>query len=483
MPRPSFSFTLIVSFLLIAGVLGAAAFSGWLAIEGFARDSRAAADTALELSGAVQQLAERTVDIERNARQFLVLKDESIHERFRSAHREADEALLRLETQLPTLAELGAQWRERAEAASATIAAVAATTADGNAKEADPAASDHTEAMVASLTGLADINRKLARGAEEAITVHNRELLDRLDRTRDAFTARIVGAVIAAALLAILAGWWLLRPLRRIELAISELGESRFEQPITVGGPADLVQVGRQLDWLRLRLTDLESNRNRILRHVSHELKTPLASLREGVSLLADGVLGRLSSEQCEVVDILDHNARALQERIEQLLHYNAIQFDARRMHLRPTALLPVVRDVVGELQLQAQARGIRVSIEGDAPIVSADAGKLRIALSNLLTNAIGFSPAGGKVQIVLSTIDDKVLIDCIDSGTGVAPNEIDHIFDPFFQGSGPDDRVPKGSGLGLTIVREFVAAHGGRASVVPDSEGGHFRIELPHVR
>ena len=118
----------------------------------------------------------------------------------------------------------------------------------------------------------------------------------------------ILAGVAAAA-----AGWWLLRPLRRIELAISELGESRFEQPITVGGPADLVQVGRQLDWLRLRLTDLESNRNRILRHVSHELKTPLASLREGVSLLADGVLGRLSSEQCEVVDMLDHNARALQ--------------------------------------------------------------------------------------------------------------------------------------------------------------------------
>lgn len=482
MPRPSFSFTLMLSFVLIAGVLGAVAFSGWLTIEGFARDSRIAADTALELSGSVQQLAERTVDIERSARQYLVLKDEQIHERFLGARSEADEALLRLEAQLPALAGLGAQWREHAETTRAAIAAVAAAPAGENPLASGAAVIDHTEAMAASLAELADLNRRLARAAEDAIAQHNGELLDRLDRTRDAFTARIAAAVAAAAAFAALAGWWLLRPLRRIELAIAELGESRFEHPVTVGGPADLVQVGRQLDWLRLRLAELESNRNRILRHVSHELKTPLASLREGISLLADGVLGRLSSEQREVIEILDHNARALQERIEQLLHYNAIQFDARRMHLRPTALLPIVRDVVAELQLQAQARDIHIGIEGEAPIVSADAGKLRIALSNLLSNAIGFSPVGGKVQIILSAGDDKVNIDCLDQGPGVAPEEIDHVFDPFFQGSGPDERIPKGSGLGLTIVREFVAAHGGRASVVPDSEGGHFRIELPHA-
>lgn len=471
--RPSFSFTLLLSFLLIAGILGAVAFNGWLAIEGFARDSRSAADTALELSSSVQQLGERTVDIERSARQYLVLRDEPSQERFVAARQEADLALLRLETNLPSLGELGTQWRSRADAASHAILAPAE----------EKTSADQPDAMLASLAELAEINQTLAGAAEDAITRHNLELLDRLDRTRDTFAARIIVAVVAAAVLAALAGWWLLRPLRRIETAIAELGDSRFEQTIVVGGPADLVQVGRQLDWLRLRLIELESNRNRILRHVSHELKTPLASLREGISLLADGVLGRLSTEQREVVGILDQNARALQERIEQLLHYNAIQFDARRMHLRPTALLPVVRDVAGELQLQAQARGIGVDIEGDAPIVSADAGKLRIALSNLVSNAIGFSPVGGKVKLSLSTNGDEVRIDCFDQGPGIPAAEIDRVFEPFFQGTGPDDRIPKGSGLGLTIVREFIAAHGGRVSALASAEGGHFRIELPHAK
>jgi len=219
-----------------------------------------------------------------------------------------------------------------------------------------------------------------------------------------------------------------------------------------------------------------------VLRHVSHELKTPLASLREGVSLLADGVLGRLTAEQREVSAILEHNTRALQERIEQLLHYNATQFDARRLELRATALLPLVRETVAELQLQTQARNIRIDIDGEAPLVQADAGKLRIALSNLLANAIGFSPAGDRIRIELARDGETVLIDCIDSGPGIATDELERIFEPFFQGSQPDQRSAKGSGLGLAIVREFITAHGGKVFALPAERGAHFRIELPHA-
>ncbi|ENO87739.1 sensor histidine kinase [Thauera linaloolentis] len=472
MSRPSFSSTLLASFLLIVAILGAAAISGWLGLESFARDSRNSATASLALSSGMQRLAERTVDLERGARQYLVYEESSFLERFHGARAETLSALAEIENRLPGIAPLAAQWRQQAEAAEAAVA--------GHAAAAD--ASQRNEAAAAALAALARINDSLAQEVRGHIMTRNHELLDALDQRRERLTGHILAALALAITLAGLTGWWLLRPLRRIEQSIADIGESRLGQPIGIDGPADLRRVGKQLDWLRLRLGELEANRNRVLRHVSHELKTPLASLREGVSLLADGVLGRLTPEQQEVAAILEHNTRALQERIEQLLHYNAIQFDARRLDLHPSALLPMVREVAGELQLQAQARDVTVDIAGDAPLVRADTGKLRIALSNLIANAIGFSPAGSCVRIELSTQDEKVVIDCIDDGPGIRPEESERIFEPFFQGSHPDQRAAKGTGLGLAIVREFIAAHHGKVSALPTERGAHFRVELPHA-
>jgi len=116
---------------------------------------------------------------------------------------------------------------------------------------------------------------------------------------------------------AVVMGWWLVRPVRHLEQAIVRLGASRFDEPVTVGGPADLRQLGKRVDWLRQRLAELEADRERALRHVSHELKTPLTALKEGVSLLREEVPGPLGEGQREVVDILQHTVRVLQEQIE----------------------------------------------------------------------------------------------------------------------------------------------------------------------
>ena len=482
MLRPSFSSTLFASFLLIIGILGAAASSGWLDLEGFVDDSRNTAAVALVLSSGMQQLAERTVDLERSARQYLVLGQAPILERFRDARAEALTALQQIDAQLSELSPVRVatrEWRHQAQVAEAAIGTAPRTDTNTDPRTDSTLAMEATTAAFASL---ARLNDELARDIKAHLEVQNRDLLDALDQRRDLLARRILIALALAIGLATLSGGWLLRPLRRIEQSIADLGENRLQHSIVIGGPADLRRVGQQLDWLRLRLGELEADRNRVLRHVSHELKTPLASLREGVSLLADGVLGRLTPEQREVTAILDHNTRALHERIDQLLHYNAIQFDARHLDLRPSALLPLLRAVAGELQLQAQARDITIDVRGDAPLVRADAGKLRIALSNLIANAVGFSPVGSRVSVELSIQDEKVFIDCIDDGPGIKPEELERIFDPFFQGSHTDPRAARGSGLGLAIVREFVGAHHGKVFALKTEHGAHFRIELAHA-
>jgi two-component system sensor histidine kinase GlrK len=467
MSRLSFSHTLLASFLLIAAILGAAAMGGVLALEELAVRSRDGARDTLGFSTAVQQLGERTVDMERSARQFLVLDDPVLLARFREAHADSLAALGRIAALgTPATATLIEDW---------TSAAAAAATALDRPAGVAP--------TVEALGRLPLLNEQLAAEFRARLDRDTEDLLDSLDANRNRLAWHLIAAVIFASLLAALTGWWVLRPLARVERAIEALGESRFDQPVVIDGPADLRRLGRRLEWLRLRLADLESNRARVLRHVSHELKTPLASLREGIALLEDGVVGALNGQQRTVVGILQHNTRALQKRIEGLLGYNSAVFDARTLKRRPLAVRPLLEAAVAEQQLSIQGRNLAVRIVGDAPILSADADKLRIVFANLVANAVSFSPQNGAIRLELGAPPGWVRVDCIDEGPGVPREEAERIFEPFFQGSRQPAVARQGSGLGLSIVREFVAAHGGRVELLPSAGGAHFRVELPHER
>ena len=468
MPRLSFRAILLLGFLLVAGILSTITVSGWLSIEALAHRIHDENHTALTLSAATARLSERSVDLERAARQFIVLGDHALVERFQVALDDAQITIATLESSAGSPSGPLAAWREAAMRIHRTILA-------GQGGAPMPLLDEDFTALSVQAAALDRLLRA-------HLAQRNQALLQSLDAARDSVILQIAIALTVSALLAAASAWWLLRPLVRIEQAIGALGENRLARPIHITGPADLRQLGERLDWLRLRLAELEANRNRVLRHVSHELKTPLASLREGVALLADGVLGRLNPEQREVAGILEHSARALQERIEQLLQYNASQFDARTLNLQPSALLPLLREVGAEYQLLTQARSVTLELAGEAPIVPADVGKLRIAFSNLLANAIAFSPMGGRVRIEIGTAGDKVVVDCRDEGPGIEPAELERIFEPFFQGSRSSPGATKGSGIGLAIVREFICAHHGSVRALPNERGAHFRIELPHA-
>ena len=240
--------------------------------------------------------------------------------------------------------------------------------------------------------------------------------------------------------------------------------------------------VGQRLDWLRLRLVELDADKARFLRHISHELKTPLASLREGVSLLEDGVAGELSEDQQEVARILRQNTSVLQRQIEDLLRFNAAAFEARQLHRTQTNLLQLIESQVEAQRLQWRARELRVSVEGKAAPVQVDAEKIATALANLISNAIRYSPTGGSIRVTLAQQAGSILIDITDEGPGVANADRDRIFEPFYRGQRQPVDTLRGSGIGLSIVQEYISAHGGRTQLLPELAGAHFRIELPHA-
>jgi two-component system sensor histidine kinase GlrK len=295
-------------------------------------------------------------------------------------------------------------------------------------------------------------------------------------------TWQVAAAIALAALLAGGFGLWLSRPLAQIETAIDRLGENRFEHAIDVRGPSDLRRVGRQLDWLRQRLADLEADKARFLRHISHELKTPLAALREGVALLEEGVAGPLTPNQREIAAILHQNTGSLQRQIEALLRYNAATFQAQhlaRQRVDPALLL---QQVIDSQRLQWQAAALSVSTDGTARPLALDPDKLSVAIGNLLSNAVRFSPLEGRIRFELREHAGLLRLDCLDQGPGVAPADSARIFEPFYQGSRQPHGARRGNGIGLSIVHEYITAHHGTLQLLPSERGAHFRIELPYA-
>lgn len=273
----------------------------------------------------------------------------------------------------------------------------------------------------------------------------------------------------------------LVRPLRLLDRIIGELGRGTFFRPIKVDGPRDLQQLGHQLEWLRMRLLELAQEKNRFLRHMSHELKTPLANIREGTELLMDGSVGTLSEDQREVTAILRDNGIKLQRLIENLLSFSAWQAQSIGLELSEFKLRPLVKGVLESQQLTLVSQRVQLDIRIEDVTVTADRAKLRLILDNLLSNAIKFTPRNGSIAIHAAIVGRQLVVDVADSGPGIPLAERSRIFEAFYQGKAQQGGHVRGTGIGLSVVIEFVHAHGGTIDIV-DGEytGAHFRVRLP---
>ena len=289
--------------------------------------------------------------------------------------------------------------------------------------------------------------------------------------------ALIPGTLVLVGLFLLLVG----RPMRQIDRAIRELGEGDFGRPITVSGPHDIEILGRQLEWLRHRLKESTDEKNKFLRHMSHELKTPLANIREGTELLLDGSVGELDIQQQEVTGILRDNGIKLQKLIENLLTFSAWQTHTAALELTEFELKPMVFGVVAQHRLPISNKKIKLKI-AVAPIsVRADEGKIKLVLENLMSNAIKFTPSGGTIHVGASMQEGDLVIDVQDSGPGVDPEDGDRIFEAFYQGRRPQGGPVGGTGIGLSVVAECIQAHGGSVQLLrEDDPGAHFRVRLP---
>jgi len=271
------------------------------------------------------------------------------------------------------------------------------------------------------------------------------------------------------------------RPIRKIDQSIHRLGDGAFSSEIVITGPQDLEYLGKRLDWLRLRLIDLEEQKNKFLSHISHELKTPLTAIREGAELLVDQVGGRLTDEQRKVASILRENSVQLQKMIENLVNFRAVSLRHSALYMSPLKLKALIEKVAADQELAIMAKSIRLELNLGEVCISGDEEKLTTILDNLLSNAIKFSSYGGQIRIRLKREGPNAVLDIQDSGPGIHPDDRDRVFDAFYQGGVLPEGYMKGTGIGLSVVAEYVRLHHGSIEIMDgETQGAHFRVILP---
>ncbi|MBI2381432.1 MAG: HAMP domain-containing histidine kinase [Gammaproteobacteria bacterium] len=454
----------LLGFAVVLLPLVLAIYNGVRALDTLAEQSRGTVMDVVQATRSSQAVQGALSNMERTARQYVLLGDAGFLKVFAQHHASLRQALDTLERVRPDSEPIFAL-RQGAEKLNALLS----TLKPGRA---------HDEI----LSGFEDLTRHAERLASESSQLVDSKVASMQStattRQKD-ILAQSIALGPATALLVAMFTFLIAKPIRQLDHIISGIGDGRFTGPIELNGPDDLRAVGERLDWLRTRLAELEAEKQKFLRHMSHELKTPLAGLREGSDLLAEEIPGPLTEAQREVVSILQSNSRELQKLIENLLDYNVIH--AGNLHISEFDVRELVGSVVSAHKLSANAKHLRLELQGETASLHADRGKLRTAIDNLIGNAVNFTPDGGLVSISWQKLADSFLLHVRDEGPGVALDEREHIFMPFYQGSAHRSGPVKGSGIGLSVARECIAAHGGHLELLDSvGTGACFRIQFP---
>ncbi|MDP3515350.1 MAG: HAMP domain-containing sensor histidine kinase [Sulfuritalea sp.] len=463
----SFFKLLFVGFMLAVLPLLVGLFGNILAIEKLAAQSQRAVYDAARIAHASRELNDTAASLERSAQQSAVLRDAALWQGYESLHTRFRDAAAKL-TEMPLEADIRKTLDDLLQQESALHDTLTR-------RQATPAEATATARRYAEIS---TATRLLLEGSSTLIDREAESLRDLASQTES--QARTQLLVLLPLAVFVVAGftYLLARPITELNQGIRDLGERRLDTRIEVTGPEDLEQLGRQLDWLRLRLIQLEEQKSRFLRHVSHELKTPLTVLREGSELLAEEVAGSLSERQREIVHILQQNSVELQRLIETLLRHGEAEFHLTSVKLQTVKPAQIIAAIVERQKLACASRRIRVSLKTEDFAMQTDPERLRVVLDNLLSNAVKYSPDDGEIVVSARKEERWAVLEVRDEGPGVAPAERERIFEPFYRGSADAAGTVRGSGLGLSIARDHVLALGGDIAV---GEGqGCFTVTLP---
>jgi signal transduction histidine kinase len=263
-------------------------------------------------------------------------------------------------------------------------------------------------------------------------------------------------------------------PLDDLLKAADHLGQGDYSVHVQERGPREVRSLARAFNHMAARLQEVNRQRRDLLADVTHELHTPLTVIQGNLEGMLDGVY---PADEKNLRALLEET-NLLSRQVEDLRTLALAESGALQLKKEPTDLALLVRETAAAFQAQADAAGVSLTVEtaADLPWLDLDPGRLRQVLANLLANALRYTPAGGTVSICYAQADGQAVIEVADSGPGIPPDELPHVFERFYKSTDSG-----GMGLGLAIARKLTEAHGGtiRAESAP-GQGTTVRVLLP---
>jgi histidine kinase len=286
-------------------------------------------------------------------------------------------------------------------------------------------------------------------------------------------------SLLTGAVAAVLISRVIVRPIEQMRTAARQMTRGRYDTRVPEPGTPELAGIAEDLNTLAGRLGETERRRTRLVSDLAHELRTPLTILRGQL----DGVIDGLYRPEPELFGSMSEELERLRRLADELSHLSRAEENAFRLEAREIDLTVLVRDLAERLRPDFDRHGISLTVSGPHLYAIVDPDRISQILVNLLTNALAASDPGGRVAVSLDRTDEQAVLRVADTGCGIAPDDLELIFERFERRTAPGRAAPhQGSGIGLTIARSLAQAHGG--SLTAHSAGlGHgavFTLALP---
>jgi signal transduction histidine kinase len=237
-----------------------------------------------------------------------------------------------------------------------------------------------------------------------------------------------------------------------------------------------------ELEVRNERLLELDRLKDEFVALVSHELRTPLTSIRGYLELVLDGEAGEVTDEQRQFLGVVERNAHRLLDLVGDLLFLAQIEAGKLSLEVGAVDLAAVAAESVETARPLAEEKEITLTLAtSPLPLLAGDRVRLGQLLDNLVSNAVKFTPQGGRVDVRASSSREHAILEVRDSGMGIPADEQEHVFERFFRTTRATEQAIQGTGLGLAISNAIVHAHGGRITLASDDgEGATFRVTIP---
>ena len=297
----------------------------------------------------------------------------------------------------------------------------------------------------------------------------------------EALAYAALAAMLVALALSLVFSRSVIAPVRAMSQATQRIADGRYDERVQVNGRDELAQLAARFNQMAEKLDQVESMRRRLIGDVSHELRTPLTAIKGSMEGLMDGVLPATD----ETYQQIHAEADRLNRLVDDLQELSRVEARAYQLDIRTLDVFTLAQTVTKRLAPHSESKRISLDLElaPNLPHILADEDRAVQVLTNLAGNALQYTPEGGRVTISAKQINSEIQIAVRDTGIGIPPEQLTHIFDRFYRVDKSRSRqAGGGSGIGLTIARALIEAQGGRiwAESAGHGEGSTFTFTLP---